>query len=181
MLKNATECLKPGGFFFGTIPNANEIVRRIKTKKTNSFGNELYSFKMLCSEPYPLFGAIYEFSLENLVNVPEFLVHFPTFVKLAEKFGLKLVYVKRFDQIYEEKKNEFKFQRLLKKMSALEIYPPLDNDNSLKTLNEYHYAHIHWSSLSEQKRKSIGKLGTMSKSQWEVATMYHGFVFKKEC
>lgn len=26
MLRNAAECLKPGGYFIGTIPNANEIV-----------------------------------------------------------------------------------------------------------------------------------------------------------
>ena len=26
MLRNATECLKPGGYFIGTIPNANLLV-----------------------------------------------------------------------------------------------------------------------------------------------------------
>ena len=44
----------------------------------------------------PIFGAEYNFSLESVVDCPEYLVHFGTFKKMAEKHGMKLVYAKRF-------------------------------------------------------------------------------------
>ena len=39
----------------------------------------------------PLFGAQYKFHLEGVVDCPEFLVHFQTLEKLAEKYGLTLI------------------------------------------------------------------------------------------
>ena len=39
----------------------------------------------------PLFGAQYKFHLEGVVDCPEFLVHFQTLEKLAEKYGLILI------------------------------------------------------------------------------------------
>ena len=53
----------------------------------NRFGNEIYQVEFNC----PLFGGAYNFSLEGVVDCPEFLVHFKTLEKIAKKFGLKLV------------------------------------------------------------------------------------------
>uniref|UniRef100_A0A1A9ZVP4 mRNA (guanine-N(7))-methyltransferase n=1 Tax=Glossina pallidipes TaxID=7398 RepID=A0A1A9ZVP4_GLOPL len=41
-------------------------------------------------DPPPLFGAKYQFHLEGSVDCPEFLVYFPTLIKLCRKHGLKL-------------------------------------------------------------------------------------------
>lgn len=78
MLRNAAECLRPGGYFIGTIPDANIIVSRKRAHNSVSFGNSVYKIEFEKDEPFPFFGAKYGFSLVDVVNCPEFLVHFPT-------------------------------------------------------------------------------------------------------
>ena len=108
MMRNAAESLRPGGYFIGTIPNANDIVyvnfqlvfvfssvlivstiqffvRSKRQKKAGgpSFGNDVFKIELNCdvNEQFPLFGAKYDFFLEGVVNCPEFLVHFPLLIK----------------------------------------------------------------------------------------------------
>lgn len=120
MIKNAAECLKTGGYFIGTIPDANDIMKRQHAAKAKKFGNSVYEIAFLCDTEYPpLFGAKYNFMLDGVVNCPEFLVHFPLLVKLARKFGLELVMKERFEDYFDrmvgpcnagfvsDKKNEF--------------------------------------------------------------------------
>ena len=92
------------------MPNANEIMKRLKLSDSgNEFGNEVFRVKMTTPINWPkaraevppegvvpIFGAEYNFSLESVVDCPEYLVHFGTFKKMAEKQGMKLVYAKRF-------------------------------------------------------------------------------------
>lgn len=111
MIRNAAECLDTGGYFIGTIPDANDIMKRQREADSDEFGNEIYRIKFLCdTETPPLFGAKYNFELDGVVNCPEFLVHFPLLVKLAAKFGLKLVLKKRFDEYFEMHKMSCKFK-----------------------------------------------------------------------
>ena len=42
-----------------------------------SFGNEVFNVSFKSKGSYPLYGCQYHFSLEDVVNVPEFLVYFP--------------------------------------------------------------------------------------------------------
>lgn len=104
MVRNAAECLQPGGYFIATIPDANEIMRRLReSPNARSFGNELYKIEFTCdTDPPPLFGAKYQFHLEGVVDCPEFLVHFPTLVKLCRKHGLKLDRKTTFADYYKE-------------------------------------------------------------------------------
>ena len=51
-------------------------------------------------EPPSIFGSKYNFQLEGVVDCPEFLVHFPTFEKLAERHGLMLICKQRFDRYF---------------------------------------------------------------------------------
>lgn len=44
-----------------------------------SFGNEVFNVSFQSKGSYPLFRCQYHFSLEDVVNVPEFLVYFPLF------------------------------------------------------------------------------------------------------
>lgn len=92
MVKNAAECLRTDGYFIGTIPDAYEIVRRQRIAGGSTFGNDLYEVSFMCdAEEPPLFGGKYNFKLQGVVDCPEFLVHFPLLVKIARKYGLKLV------------------------------------------------------------------------------------------
>ena len=78
MIRNAPECLRPGGYFIGTIPDANDIMKRQREADSDEFGNEIYRIKFLSdTEMPPLFGAKYNFELDGVVNCPEFLVYFP--------------------------------------------------------------------------------------------------------
>uniref|UniRef100_A0A4W3K6G0 mRNA (guanine-N(7))-methyltransferase n=1 Tax=Callorhinchus milii TaxID=7868 RepID=A0A4W3K6G0_CALMI len=92
MLRNACERLRPGGYFIGTTPDAYELVKRLEASETNAFGNDLYSVTFKKKGDYPLFGCQYDFNLEGVVNVPEFLVYFPLFEEMAKKYKMKLVF-----------------------------------------------------------------------------------------
>lgn len=175
MLRNAAECLRPGGYFIGTIPDAYEIMKRQQTEG-DSFGNEIYKVEFQCDTkpPVPLFGAKYSFHLEGVVDCPEFLVHFSTLVKLAKKYGLQLVTKERFDSYYERVKEEGR--SLLGKMQALETYPPFHEAPLLGHVPE-DYEHV-----QQYMQKSTGhrKVGTLSKSEWEAASLYLMFAFQKD-
>nr|CAD7403590.1 unnamed protein product [Timema cristinae] len=177
MLRNASETLRPGGFFIGTIPDACEIVSRAKKAGGRSFGNDLYRVEFEhdpCTRRVPLFGAKYGFHLEGVVDCPEFLVHFPTLERLAEKFGLELVFKKSFKDYYLQCKEEGR--SLLGKMQALEVttqwdwpeaktYPPFHDSPLLsKNLDDYEHA-------QQYMQRSTGhrKVGTLSRAEWEAA------------
>ncbi len=103
MLRNAAECLNPGGFFIGTTPDAYDIVRRLREGKPGcageeqegasgsslsvmTAGNSVYSVRNENFDPtssggrIPLFGARYRFHLEVRCRLIFFFfhIHFPT-------------------------------------------------------------------------------------------------------
>lgn len=169
MIRNASECLKPGGFFIGTIPDANEIMRRKKLSDSDTFGNDVYSITFQCdTENPPLFGAKYNFHLEDVVDCPEFLVHFPTLVKLARKFGLELVLRERFGDFYQRMIPRGK--GLIEKMQALETYPPFHEGN-LNSTTPHDYSHAQeFLDKSGSHGRYSRRVGTLSKSEWEAAS-----------
>jgi len=188
MLQNISECLRPGGFFIGTTPDANRIVNRIRQADGLKFGNEVYSITFPDKSDFPLFGSKYDFHLEGVVDCPEFLVYFPLLEKLAEKHKLKLVYRERFDKFYNEtlkkedgKKNQYESGRqLLGRMQALESYPPFDGSD-LTSQNEADYSHAkeEVESLKEGSSNNA-RVGTLTKSEWEAICLYLVFVFEKQ-
>ncbi|XP_046414451.1 mRNA cap guanine-N7 methyltransferase [Neodiprion fabricii] len=175
MLRNAGESLRPGGYFIGTIPDAYDLVSRWQKSDTNKFGNDIYSVEFLCEDKVkpPLFGAKYNFHLEEVVNCPEFLVHLPTLAKLALKYGLELVMFERFENFYERMKSEGR--SLLGKMRALETYPPCHEAPLLgQNPEDYRYA-------AQYMQNSTGhrKIGTLSLPEWEATSLYAVFAFQK--
>lgn len=101
MLSNVTSNLRQGGWFIGTIPNANWIVKRKRALppegdpalpeaekepggRALKFGNSIYSIRFEEEEPFREFGCKYWFHLEDAVDCPEYLVHFPTFQKWVD-------------------------------------------------------------------------------------------------
>ncbi|XP_061111452.1 mRNA cap guanine-N7 methyltransferase [Conger conger] len=175
MLRNACERLRPGGYFIGTTPDAFELVKRLEASEANSFGNEVYSVTFQKKGDYPLFGCQYDFNLEGVVNVPEFLVYFPLFEEMAKKYNMRLVFKKTFHEFFEEKIQNEQHKFLMKKMQALEQYPA-DGRNQPASDSAEEYEHV--------KRRIDGAdvkgpLGTLSKSEWEATSIYLVFAFEK--
>ena len=174
MLKNISENLKKGGFFVGTTPYSHDIMSRLQKSGGNSFGNSVFSvtFNDKTEEDLkqlPLFGAEYTFHLEEVVDCPEFLVHFPTFVKLAEQYGLMMIGKERF-QNYFDKKAKGEGLKLLNRMNALETYP-----NRKLVGDESQYDHAQ----EFLQTSDVETFGTLTKDEWEALTIYVIFAFKK--
>lgn len=53
--------------------------KRLEASDSLTFGNEVFKVSFQSKGSYPLFGCQYHFSLEDVVDVPEFLVYFPLF------------------------------------------------------------------------------------------------------
>jgi len=220
MLTNACRYLKVGGFFIGTMPNANEVMKRLKMSDSgDEFGNDVFKVKMTTPINWPegrnvppegvvpIFGAEYNFSLESVVDCPEYLVHFGTFKKMAEKHGMKLVYAKRFPD-YAKQVLEFDPQSrpLMQRMNALESFPA-EGEKKLVGTDEFDYTHadehvkraLSATAVKEEpapsedatngdddedakqneRRKVTKKVGTLSKSEWDAVTLYMVFAFQK--
>lgn len=60
--------------------------KRLEASDSLSFGNEVFNVSFQSKGPYPLFRCQYHFSLEDVVNVPEFLVYFPLFEQWVSAF-----------------------------------------------------------------------------------------------
>lgn len=66
----------------------------------------------------------------------------------------------------------------MNRMRALEAFPPLPNTNLVADISEYSHA--------AEKLRDLGvaspneKMGTLSKSEWEVVSMYLVFAFRKK-
>lgn len=176
MIRNAAECLKPGGFFIGTTPDALEIVRRVRNGGGGAAAaNKVYSIAFddpAAVQRPPIFGAKYSFHLEGVVDCPEFLVYFPALEKVAEKFGFTLVGKRRFGNYFTDNKD--KNLQLLQRMSALEPYPGrlLGDEGE----GDYTAAQEHFRANPDQRGQ---KVGTITKDEWEAITLYTIFAFKK--
>uniref|UniRef100_U5ERD1 mRNA cap guanine-N(7) methyltransferase n=1 Tax=Corethrella appendiculata TaxID=1370023 RepID=U5ERD1_9DIPT len=180
MLKNASECLRVGGYFIGTIPDANEIMKRRVLSKSEEFGNDVYEISILWeTEQPPFFGAKYNFRLDNVVDCPEFLVHFPVLEKLALKFGLKLVMKKRFEEYHDDMIKSGRF--LIEKMQSLETYPAFNKHYQAEQTDE---SYSHAKKYIDNKMKYGNyrrpfRVGTISQSEWEAISIYMVFAFEK--
>lgn len=167
MMKNISECLKVGGYFIGVIPDANDIMKRQRTAKSESFGNDVFEIKFH-SDPndLPIFGAKYNFHLDGVVDCPEFLVFFPAMKKLAKKYSLKLVEAVRFEEYFYQKIGRGK--GLIDKMQAVERYG-LQGNRNLSRSDDEEYKHAKDFLLSKGGYDNRRKCGTLSASEWEVA------------
>lgn len=169
MLRNAAECLLPGGYFIGTIPDAYDLIARARRCGNNTYGNSVYQITLDFDwQKPPLFGAKYNFSLEGVVNCPEFLVHFPTLIKVAKKFGLKLIKKEKFLEFFERMKDEGR--QLLYNMKSLEAYPPFDSTAPVGTDND-DYSHA--DDFVKNTGRNDGQIGTLSKSEWEASCKFY--------
>uniref|UniRef100_T1ILN2 mRNA (guanine-N(7))-methyltransferase n=1 Tax=Strigamia maritima TaxID=126957 RepID=T1ILN2_STRMM len=140
MLRNASECLKPGGYFIGTTPDSCEIVKRLKQCDDLSYGNDVYRVTFKDKENFSLFGAEYNFYLTQVVDCPEFLVYFPALIEIAQRYGLEFMFKTRFDDYFHECLNHSNHRKrndarqLVGRMQALETFPSFDETDLMSSL-----------------------------------------------
>ncbi|KNC82053.1 hypothetical protein SARC_05647 [Sphaeroforma arctica JP610] len=103
MMRNAAECLKPGGVFFGTTTNACLLVKQLRAANGDSFGNDVYNVKFAKDDKkdFPEYGCKYNFSLVDAIDdCPEYLTHPAILTKLAKEHNLELVTYERFHDFF---------------------------------------------------------------------------------
>lgn len=113
LLQNVTDRLKPGRFFIGTTVDANVLIRKIRAINDLTISSDVYQVKFdehfkskrfTKGSPY---GIRYTFTLDQSVeDCPEYLVHFPSFVTLAEEYDLELVMYLNFHDFFTEFSSE---------------------------------------------------------------------------
>ncbi|KAJ3484219.1 hypothetical protein NLI96_g5781 [Meripilus lineatus] len=125
MLNNVSRWLKKGGQFVGTIPNAGQLLDKLDKLPPNSrdlsFGNAVYKIRFEERHHRPIFGHRYWFYLKDAVDdVPEYIVHWDHFVKLAAEYSLHPVYMKEFHEVFEDNQEHKEFGPLLEKMKVVD-------------------------------------------------------------
>jgi mRNA (guanine-N7-)-methyltransferase len=173
-MENVSKSLTKGGYFIGTTTDSFEIIKLFKESKTNTFGNDVYNIKYLSNENElstqpPLFGAKIDFQLDGVVDCPEYLVHFPTLVKIAEKHNLKVLWKKRFADFFDEYSKIRDYSNLIKIIKPLELY----DVKNLKSKIPGDYEHVSKCDSAESDYY------TLSKSEWEALNLYICFAFQK--
>jgi len=129
LLRNASDRLLPGGHFIGTIPDAYWLVKKLRASSGTSFGNSVYKVIFHQKDHFPEFGCGYTFYLEDAVmNLKEYLVHFPTLERLANEFDLELEYKARFHDFYSENINNTDNIELLHRMKVLNEEGKISDD-----------------------------------------------------
>ncbi|KAI0086653.1 mRNA capping enzyme-domain-containing protein [Irpex rosettiformis] len=125
MMENVSSWLRPGGTFVGTIPNASWLLDRLEAipegELNLSFGNSVYSIRFEERHHPALYGQRYWFYLKDAVDdVPEYVVHWDNFVKLADEYGLVPVYVKEFHEVFADNEDHSEFGPLLQNMRVVD-------------------------------------------------------------
>lgn len=176
-IKNAASKLKPGGFFFGCTPWSEEILRRYtlaQKKGERQFGNAIYkiSFDEDRNFQPPIFNAKYHFQLEEQVDIEEFLVYFPVLEDICKKEGLKLIMRKSFRDFFTQQVRDSDSKKLLERMDALET---VREDGPVNRRRGLTYAHG-----EDACGLNYDEVGTLSRQEWECASLYVVFAFQKQ-
>ncbi|GJN02289.1 hypothetical protein PR202_ga19623 [Eleusine coracana subsp. coracana] len=120
LLSNVASLLKPGGYFFGLIPDSSTIWTKYqknveashnKGLKTvpNSIRSENYTITFeVEEEKFPFFGKKYQlkFATEAMFD-NHCLVHFPSLMRLAREAGLEYVEIQNLTEFYDDNRTQF--------------------------------------------------------------------------
>ncbi|THU99396.1 guanine-N(7)-methyltransferase [Dendrothele bispora CBS 962.96] len=125
MLGNVSRWLRGGGIFIGTIPNAEQLLDHLNDIPADSqdlsFGNSVYKIRFESRDHRGDFGNKYWFFLQDAVeDVPEYIVLWDTFVKLASEYGLHPVYKEEFHQVFAQNRSHHEFGPLMVRMKVVD-------------------------------------------------------------
>ncbi|GMG99458.1 hypothetical protein Nepgr_001298 [Nepenthes gracilis] len=119
LLQNVSSLLKPGGYFFGITPDSSTIWAKYQKNveayhnrstgmKPNIVPNCIRSESYMITfeveeEKFPLFGKKYQLKFASDVSAEtHFLVHFPSFIRLAREAGLEYVEIQNLTEFYDD-------------------------------------------------------------------------------
>ena len=120
-----------------------------------AFGNDNYriEFEHRYAPGEKPFGNKYRFWLEDAVDdVAEYVVDWPTFERLANEYGLRLLYKARFDQVLADGYARSQLRSLLERMRVID---------------------------AEEVAQTGVVTPAMPPALWDVCTLYIGFAFEK--
>nr|XP_002127709.1 mRNA cap guanine-N7 methyltransferase [Ciona intestinalis] len=180
MVKNACNNLKEGGYFFGTTVNSEKLINSVKKSDGLSFGNNVYDVTFENKEEFPEFACKYIFQLHDVVNCPEFLLKKETLVRLCKKHNMRLVEWKTFSEFFEENSRPKENFRLIQRMKSLEVFPPNGEPLNSAVEGDYEHAQLECDRINEKYPGSKTRVATLSKTEWEAASIYVVFAFVKE-
>nr|XP_002733014.2 PREDICTED: mRNA cap guanine-N7 methyltransferase-like [Saccoglossus kowalevskii] len=116
-------------------------------------------------------------------------------IVMAQKYKMKLVYKKTFCEFFKNMVKDKENEELVSRMQALEQYPP-DREIDLVSHDTKDYKHAKkflekkggrdsdsysdssYDTSDDERRPR--KIGTLTKTEWEAASMYIIFAFQKE-
>uniref|UniRef100_A0A915EQY8 mRNA cap guanine-N(7) methyltransferase n=1 Tax=Ditylenchus dipsaci TaxID=166011 RepID=A0A915EQY8_9BILA len=167
LLSNAADALRPGGYFIGTLPDGSSIMNFLRKSDDGIFRNDVvkvtYTGNTIVSRitSHLLFGI------------------FPLLIKILDEFDMELVYHHSFPDAvkYYLENNPREARPLMNRMRALEVYPPFPSNPLVGNETEYEHASEKMKELNAGPNE---RMGTLSKSEWEVVSMYLVFAFRKK-
>ncbi|KAF5365635.1 hypothetical protein D9758_003128 [Tetrapyrgos nigripes] len=126
MLDNVSRWLRDGGIFIGTIPNAEQLLEHLNDISPDnpdlSFGNQVYKIRFETRDHQGVFGHKYWFFLRDAVeDVPEYVVVWDNFVRLASEYNLHPIYKEEFHQVFAQNQEHREFGPLLVRMKVVDI------------------------------------------------------------
>ena len=181
MVKNACYSLKDGGYLIGSTVNDAALIKNLQKSPGLHFGNDIYNVSFESKDSFPDYGCKYMFKLHDVVDCPEFVLKKNLFVKLCKKYGMRLVEWKPFSTFFYENVNDSENFRLIKKMEALEVYPPRAYSHlNSEVVDDYNHAKKECNRLHAKYPNSTPLVATLSKTEWEAASIYVVYVFIKD-
>ncbi|KAF1742061.1 hypothetical protein MXB_2215 [Myxobolus squamalis] len=180
MLHNACSHLEVGGYFIGIIPNSFEILRHFKKKGFGKISSNIFEIRMDAFEN-KLFGDIYHFKLDELVDCPEYMIYFPLLKEMLKKYDMRSIkwepLTNFFLQNFNQNIKAMGFMKSLKTFTEFE----LSKIKQSATIGGLNYSHI-LDSLLKGRIKSPRNLlvASLSVEEWQVVKFYSVFVFKRD-
>ncbi|XP_078492681.1 mRNA cap guanine-N(7) methyltransferase-like isoform X2 [Ciona intestinalis] len=180
MVKNACDNLKVGGYFFGTTVNSERLINSVQNSLGLSFGNSVYDVTFESKEDFMEYSCKYIFQLQGVVNCPEFLLKKETLVRLCKKHNMRLLEWKTFSEFFQENFRLKENLSLLQRMNSLEVFPPNGEPLNSAVEGDYEHAQLECNRINNKYPGSKPRVATLSKTEWEAASIYVVYVFVKE-
>ncbi|KAK4754549.1 hypothetical protein SAY87_002653 [Trapa incisa] len=124
LLHNVSSLLKPGGYFFGIVPDSSTIWAKYQ-KNVEAYHNRSGSLKHgivpscirsecymitfeIEEEKFPLFGKKYQLKFAGDTSAETHcLVHFPSLIRLAREAGLEYVEIQNLTEFFDDNRAQF--------------------------------------------------------------------------
>ncbi|KAJ3687431.1 hypothetical protein LUZ61_016595 [Rhynchospora tenuis] len=124
LLHNVSSLLKPGGYFFGILPDSSTIWTKYQKNveallhkgggtKSNMAPNYIRSENYVITfeveeDKFPSFGKRYQLKFANEATVESHcLVHFPSLIRLAREAGLEYIEIQNLTEFYDDNRAQF--------------------------------------------------------------------------